>query len=103
MPVIPQCHEAECADMGQYGALLKGPWDLEYRQLSAGGLRARNHGIQLGASVAYEESFNRDVSVVGALGPNLVGFSFPYELAIAQGKWWGRAHPGSRRPVPRDQ
>ena len=88
-------HDVTCGDMFEYGGLLAGPWELEYRQLSPGKVSAGNRGVRIGSSIAYEESFDQSVSVLGALGPELVGFSFPNRLAETRGRWWGHDHPGS--------
>jgi AraC family ethanolamine operon transcriptional activator len=85
----PQFHKEKRSDVADYQTLLVGPWELEYRQLSAGSFRASNIGFTLGDSVVYEETFNRSVSVYGALRPGLLGFSVPNGVARRRGKWWG--------------
>jgi AraC family ethanolamine operon transcriptional activator len=93
MPVSPQFHCEERQEASDYEKLLAGPWELEYRQMSCGRFSASNIGITVGESVVYEEVFNRSVSIYGALGRGMLGFSFPNKLARLRGRWWGADYP----------
>ncbi len=95
MTSSPKFHSEARSDAADYEALLLGPWELEYRQLSPGNFTASNTGFTLGDSIVYEEAFNCSVSVHGALRPGLLGFSIPNERARLRGRWWGADYPTS--------
>lgn len=92
MSFSPRLHHERCGDIAEYMDLVRGPWELEYQQLSRGALTAENTGVSTARSVIYTECLNQCFSARGAMRPGMLVFSLPSPRSRA-GRWWGGPCP----------
>lgn len=67
---------------------MQGPWDLKFDQLTAGVINLQNRGRSVKNAFIYQESYDREVRIHGALRKGLLAFSIP-SAKSRLANWWG--------------